>query len=95
MISDPFCSVWPWLQYATSFRTPKHRSDVLPFCLTSPFTIVFSPCLSASPRMCVATRAGPRGAYLSKDLLKDHWGTGPALSVSRCQSRAETSLPTV
>lgn len=95
MISDPLCSVCPWLQKAINFLTLKHRSSVLPLCLTSPLTIVLRDRLSASPSRWRATKQGPRGAYLSNDLLNVHCGTGPAFPGSLCQSRVETSLPAV
>lgn len=95
MMSDPRCNVWPWLQKAMSFRTSKQRSEVLLSCLTCPLTVVLSSCASAAPNSLDATIQGPSGAYLSNDLLNDHCGTGPALPASFCQSRAETSFPTV
>ena len=95
MIKLPACSVWPVLKKETNFLTPNTRSPVSLSCLTSPLTLVFNFNPLASPNTSVEVMQGPSGAYLSKLLLKLHCGIMPALSLSICQSRHETSFPEV
>lgn len=90
----PASRVVPWLMKLTISSTPKRRSPVPEFCLSSPLTVVLKLRVEAFPTTAGETRRGPRGANLSKPLLKHHWGTPPAFLGSRCHARAETSLET-
>lgn len=93
-ITVPTCNVVPWLQKLTIPSTPNSKSPVEVLWRSSPFTSVRRWRSAAVPKTEGDTSTGPRGANLSKPLLKHHCGTLPALAGSRCQPRAETSLET-
>ncbi len=85
-ITVPGSSVRSDERNSTSAGTAKTISEVEESCITSPFSVAVSRRSEGSRSVAMH---GPRGQKLSKLLARTH------CRPRRCQSRAETSLPTV
>ena len=90
-IRSPGSSVTTCDRYASSAGTPKMNSFVDEFCIVWPLSRSWILRLCGSVTSSAVTSTGPVGANVSNVLPMVHCFSSPL----NCQSRAETSCPTV